>query len=536
MEFNLADIFEDLAAKIPDHHAIVCGDRKLTYGALNRRANRLANWLSGQGIGPGDHIGVHLYNSVEYMEVFIAAFKLRAVAININYRYVPHELRYLFENGALKGLVHQRCFTPLVVEAVEGLSQMEVFLAIEDGSDDDLSTLGSVPFEQAMAESTEDQNFPTRSGEDLFILYTGGTTGMPRGVMWRHEDLYFAGLQGGNPGGDPIEVPEEIADSIVREERYPVNIHSAAPLIHGSAQLACWICIFTGGKMGLVPGRSFNPEASLKLIEDEEMNVINLVGDAMARPLADVLEANPDAYDLETLVALSSAGAILSDVVREQLERLMPDAMILNNFGSSETGHQGTAMYDDEFDGPRFFMDDNTTVFDENNKVVEPGSGQIGRLARSGHLPLGYWGDPVKTAKTFFEIDGKRWVMPGDMAQINDDGTIQLLGRGSICINTGGEKVFPEEVEEAFKSHPAVMDAICVGIPDDRWGERVTALVQLRVGHSATLEDLNQHVRTKVAGYKTPREIHLLDSLSRQPSGKPDYKWAKKKSIELSEG
>jgi acyl-CoA synthetase (AMP-forming)/AMP-acid ligase II len=288
----------------------------------------------------------------------------------------------------------------------------------------------------------------------------------------------------------------------------------------------------TGGRLVLVKGRSFVPEITAKAIGDEGINVINLVGDAMARPLAEVILANPSDYDVSGLVALSSAGAILSDSVKKQLEAALPDTMVLNNFGASETGHQGTAV--DMGDGKlRFFMHgDATLVVDDDMNTVAVG--EEGWIARKGHVPLGYYRDEEKTKKTFTEIDGQRYVVPGDRGILEEE-TIILLGRGSICINTGGEKVFPEEVEEALKGHPAIMDAIVVGLPDEKWGQRVSALVLVRDGHTCSEEDISAHCRSKVAGYKTPRSWFFVDTLNRQPSGKPDYRWAKARALELSE-
>ena len=527
MEYNIADLLECVVDTVPERVALVCGDRRLTYAEFEARANRLAHAFAASGVKAGDHVGLHLYNSAEFVEASFALLKLRAVPININYRYVSDELAYLFDNADLVGLVFQREFAPLIGPALDGLDKLTTFVYVEDQSGADLGAMPSATeFERFAAEGSPERDFEARSPDDVYIVYTGGTTGMPRGVMWRHEDLFFAGLQGGRAGAEDIESPEELAEAIT--EGAPLNIHPAAPLIHGAAQFATWIAMFSGGKAALVPGRSFNPKLTCALIGAEEINVINLVGDAMVLPLAEELERGD--YDVSTLVALSSAGAILSASVRDRLQAQIPDAMILNNYGASETGHQGTAL--SGVPGrPRFFMH-SASVLDDDFKPVEPGSGVVGKLARTGHIPLGYYKDPEKTARTFPVVDGTRWVIPGDMALLEEDGTITLLGRGSICINTGGEKVYPEEVEEAFKAHDAVQDAIVVGIPDDRWGERVTALVLL--GGEATTDELEAHCRTKVAGYKVPREIHIVESLNRQPSGKPDYRWAKKVSMELS--
>jgi acyl-CoA synthetase (AMP-forming)/AMP-acid ligase II len=351
--------------------------------------------------------------------------------------------------------------------------------------------------------------------------------------MWRHIDLFFAALQGGNPGGDPITTADALAPRM-KENGDGLHICSAAPMIHGSSQLASWIALMNGGVAGTVPSRSFDVERILDLADQHGMHTINIVGDAMALPLADALEAHPGRWKLTDLQVLSSAGAVLSGHVRRKLEQHLPQAMILNNFGSSETGHQGTAFYDG--DEVIWIMDEtHTVVLDDELKRVEPGSGKTGRLARFGHIPQGYYGDPVKTAKTFVVgVDGVRYVLPGDMAGVADDGTILFYGRGSVCINSGGEKVFAEEVEEAIKHHPAVFDAVVVGVPDDRWGQRVEALVTLRDGASPDLDEVMAFCRTKVAGYKVPKAVHVVEDLNRQPSGKPDYRWAKAKAIDLA--
>ena len=518
MEFNLADLFETLADAFPDRLAVVSGDATFTYGQLDERATRLANWWLAQGVRAGDHIGLYLYNGHEYLECMLAAWKIRAVTINCNYRYVAEELRYVFDNADLVGVVYE----PELGGEVEAAWLPDMHMRLARGAS----------YEAAIESGSSARDFAPRSQDDLFIIYTGGTTGMPRGVMWRHEDLFFAALQGGNPGGDPIESAAALAPRMT-ENGDGLHILSAAPMIHGSSQLASWIALMNGGVAGTVPSRRFEVEQLLDLADAHGMHTINIVGDAMALPLADALEAHPGRWALEDLQVLSSAGAVLSGHVRRKLEEQLPMAMILNNFGSSETGHQGTAFYDG--DEVIWIMDErHTTVLDEDLGRVEPGSGVIGRLARFGHIPLGYYGDAEKTARTFVTApDGVRYVLPGDMAGVAADGTVLFRGRGSVCINTGGEKVFAEEVEEAIKHHPAVFDAVVVGVPDTRWGQRVEALVTLRGDVAADLDDVIDFCRTRVAGYKVPKAVHVVDDLNRQPSGKPDYRWAKATAIAL---
>jgi len=523
-EFNLADLFEQIVDVVPDRIALVSGADRYTYARLETEANAAAHWLAEQGVGPGDHVGLHLYNGAPYIVMMHACFKLRAVPININYRYVTHELSYLFDNADLVAVVTEQQFSAMVGEAIKAAPSVKSILVVEDDS--------GAPFthpclREVLASYDTARNFGSRSGDDLFIIYTGGTTGMPRGVMWRQKDVFFAALQGGNPGDDPFSEPAEVASSI-EAGRYPMNMHPAAPLIHGAAMLTYWIATLTGGKIVLVPGRSFQPEETVRVLQEEQIEVMNFVGDAMATPFCDALEAAGE-VNMENLLTISSAGAILSMTIKERLERLLPDVLLLNNFGSSETGHQGTALYEDEEGKPQkpvWYLDEYTAVLDDDGNVVEPGSGQTGWLARTGHIPLGYYGDPEKTARTFVEAQGRRWVMPGDMARAEEDGSVTILGRGAVCINSGGEKVFPEEVEEGLKAHASVFDALVVGVADERWGQRVEAVVQLRPGVTLSSEDLDAHVRTRVAGYKAPRRYSFVERVERQPSGKPDYKWA----------
>jgi acyl-CoA synthetase (AMP-forming)/AMP-acid ligase II len=359
----------------------------------------------------------------------------------------------------------------------------------------------------------------------LYIIYTGGTTGMPKGVMWRHEDLFFSGLQGGSPGGDPVESPEQLVEQ-AQEGWYTVTMLPCAPFIHGAAQFTQWICHLTGGKLVLQHGPSFDAGRILSLVAEEEASTLSLVGDAMAIPLIEELRAGD--YDMSNLAVIASAGAILSASVQAEIEELLPDVMIINSFGTSESGDLGRAAGDeDSHEGrPSFYMGDDVTVLDEDGNQIEPGSGQIGTVARSGRLPLGYYKDAEKTAERFKEFNGKRWVVPGDFATIEEDGRITFLGRGSKCINTGGEKVFPEEVEEALKAHTDIIDALVVAVPDPRFGSKVAAVFNTRKNKQLSLDEVKQHCRKHIAGYKIPRQITITETVSRMPSGKPDYTWA----------
>ena len=529
MKFNIADLFESLADVIGDREALVCGDQRLTFRRLDERANRLAHHLASRGVGPGDHVGMYLFNCAEFIEGMLAAFKLRAVPININYRYVADELRYMLDNADLAALIYQREFAPVVRDVAKDFASLRVLIHVDDDSAADLGDLRTTEFEQALAAESPDRGFPERSEDDLYIIYTGGTTGMPKGVMWRHGDVFFAGLQGGNPGGAPIARAEELAET-ARQKNPAMVTMPVAPFIHGAAQWAALIGMFGGGKVVIQPGRSMNAALIWELVARERVNLMTIVGDAMARPLATELAAHPDRYDTSSLIVMGSAGAVFSEAVKEELKRHLANVFFIDSFGSTESGHTGSMTATRSASGsghPRFQMTDNVTVLDDQRRRVVPGSGVMGMLARKGRLPVGYYKDPKKTAETFIEIDGERWVVPGDMATLDADGMITVFGRGAVCINSGGEKIFPEEVEEVLKAHPDVEDAIVVGVPDQRWGQRVAAVVQPRLGRSLRDESIDAHCRKHIAGYKVPKEVHFVSRVQRQPSGKPDYKWAK---------
>jgi len=517
MQFNLADLYESHADAFPDRLALVSGPVRWTYRQLDDRANRLAQHWRAQGVGPGESIGLCLYNCHEYIECMLAAWKIGARTINVSFRYKARDLAYVFANADLVGLVTEAELRP----ECEAARQPQMRFVLERGP----------AYEEALAAASDARPTVPRSADDLVIIYTGGTTGMPRGVMWRHEDLFFAALQGGNPGGEPITNASELTPRML-ENGGGINVLSAPPLIHGSAQLASWLALMNGGVAAVVPGRSLMPEAIWDMVQAEGIHTLNIVGDAMALPLVEVLEQNPGRWDLRELMVVTSAGAVLSTSVRERLEAHLPRGMVMNNFGASETGHQGAAFYDEG--KPVWVLDErHTTVLDDQLDPVVPGSGVVGRIARFGHIPLGYYGDPVKTAATFPTRNGRRYAIPGDMATVQEDGAIVFLGRGSACINTGGEKVFAEEVEELLKAHPAVRDAIVVGLPDPRWGQRVVGLVTAR-GGPVEEETVLAWCRGQIAAYKVPKQLFVVESLARQPSGKPDYPGAQAAAAALA--
>ena len=526
--FNLADLFEVVADACPERLALVAGDVRLTYAELEQRANRLAHHLLAAGVSAGDHIGIYAWNRAEWIESMLAAYKARAVPININYRYVEDELRYIFDNADLVALVFERSFTPKVAAVLPDLPRLRHLVVLEDGggdgSDRDTSAIGAVPYESALAKASPDRDFDTRSPDDLYILYTGGTTGMPKGVMWRSEDIFFGAMGGGNFGGPPAERPEDLARSAAND---PVVSCVTPPLMHGGGQWVTFITFTTAGTVVLYTGRRYDAGEIWRIASRERANSVMVVGDAMARPLAEALGSTTD-LDLSALAVIGSGGAILSKPVKEQLRAALPNVIVMDSFGASETGANGSVMdIGAPAAGPRFTMGEHTTVLGADLRPVTPGSGEVGRLAKKGHIPLGYYKDEGKTAATFLtDADGVRWVVPGDFATVEADGTITLLGRGSVSINTGGEKVFPEEVEAALKGHPDVFDAVVVGVPDKHFVERVVALVTPRAGATPTLDDLREHCRTTIASYKAPREVHLVDEIVRTPAGKPDYRWA----------
>ncbi|MFD3663875.1 acyl-CoA synthetase [Streptomyces sp. NPDC058659] len=536
MEYNLADLFESVVDVVPDREALVYVDhpgtgeeRRLTYAELDAAANGIAHHLIEAGIRPGEHLGLHLYNGVEYLQTVLACLKARIVPVNVNYRYVEEELVYLYRDADLAALVFDAEFTERVAAARPQTEKLRHLVRVGTPPEG-APALDCVPFAEAEASGSAERGFEPRSGDDLFIIYTGGTTGMPKGVLWRQEDLFFAGLFGGEPSGEPVKRPEELAERVAAG-RPGITFFPAPPLMHGTSTLTAFIAFNYGQRVAL--HRKYVPEEVLRTLEKEKVSSISLVGDAMLRPLVDALRGPLKGTDLSALFSLSSSGAIMSDTVRVQLQELMPNVLLLNNFGSTESGSNGRATDDSGPDkGFRLHVNERTQVVDPATR--EPvATGETGRLAQRGHVPLGYYNDPAKTAETFFEKDGVRWVLLGDMATVDEHGVVTVLGRGSQCINTGGEKVYPEEVEQALKSHPDVYDALVAGVPDARWGNHVAAVVQLRAdAPPLDLEAVQNHCRARLAGYKVPRQLVLTDRIQRSPSGKADYRWARSVAVD----
>jgi len=530
MHFNLADLFEAVADAVPEREAIVCGSSRSRYRDLDQGANRIAHYLKQQGVKPGDHVGLYMYNCMEYMEAMLACFKIRAVPINVNYRYVKDELLYIFNNADMVACVHHREFIPHIGEVRSAAPQLNTFISVDDDSGEDLSKIGAVDYQAAQQDQSNERDFEERSEDDYFILYTGGTTGMPKGVMWPHKNVFFAAMGGGghfSPNG-ACEKPEDIVDRVTE---HPMCGIALAPLMHGASWWFACIQLLAGNKLVLNHNRSLKGEQVWQIVADEKVNAVQIVGDAMAIPLLDALDANPDRWDLSSVFNIGSGGAIFSDAKQAAFIKHFPNAFITNSFGSSEGGQMGmdngsrrnqTGLGNVERND---YMD---VIIDEEGQPRRHAElGETGIFARSGYIPKGYYNDPEKTAKTFVEVDGKTWLLTGDAAKLEEDNTITVYGRGSNCINSGGEKIFPEEVEDALKAHDGIFDALVVGVPDERWGSRVSAIIQARDGASLTLDSVQDHCRNHIAGYKVPREIHLIGEVPRAPSGKPDYKTAK---------
>jgi acyl-CoA synthetase (AMP-forming)/AMP-acid ligase II len=526
MVLNVADLVEHAVDLVPERTALVCGDRRVTYAELEERTNRLAHHLARHGIGPGDHVGIYAANALETAESLIALCKLRAVAVNVNYRYTENELRYVLDNADAVGLIHQRGLSGRVAAVLPDLPKVRHVVVAEDGTPQDgvAAGYGAVPYDDALAGASPERDFGPRDPGDLYLLYTGGTTGRPKGVMWRHEDVWRV-----LGGGVDFVTGEPVADEW-QQARAGVDFFLVrlvvAPLMHGQAQWAMLGAFFTASTVVLMP--KFDADEIWRAVENERVQVMAIVGDAMARPMIETYQAG--SYDASSLVAISSTAALMSPAVKQQYLETFPNTVLTDAIGSSETGFAGIGYVTKDglsSRGPRVNATKDAIVIDDEGRRVEPGSGVVGRLARGGNVPLGYYKDPEKTAQLFVEVEGRRYTVPGDFALHEADGTLVLLGRGNMCINTGGEKVFPEEVEGVLKGHPGVFDCYVVGVPDERMGSRVAAVVQWRDGVTPDVADLDRHGRRSLAGYKMPRSYWFAESIARLPTGKPDYGWAK---------
>lgn len=530
---NIADLAEHAIDAVPDRVALICGDDKLTYAELEEKANRLAHYLLDQGVKKDDKVGLYCRNRIEIVIAMLGIVKAGAILVNVNYRYVEGELRYLFDNSDMVALVHERQYSDRVANVLPDTPNVKTILVIEDGSRDaegpDYRRYGGVEFYSAIAQGSPERDFGERSADDIYLLYTGGTTGFPKGVMWRHEDIYRVLLGGTDfATGEFVKDEYDLAKGATASPpmiRYPIP-----PMIHGATQSATWMSIFSGQTTVLAP--EFNAEEVWRTIHKHKVNLLFFTGDAMARPLLDALDRDHD-YDLSSLFLLASTAALFSPSIKEKLLELLPNRVITDSIGSSETGFGGTSIVAKDAPhsgGPRVTIDHRTVVLDEAGNEVKPGSGVRGLIAKKGNIPVGYYKDEKKTAETFKTFNGVRYAIPGDYALVEEDGTVTMLGRGSVCINSGGEKIYPEEVEAALKGHPDVFDALVVGVPDPRYGQHVAAVVAPRSGARPALAELDRFVRSHIAGYKVPRSLWLVDEVKRSPAGKPDYRWAKEQT------
>ncbi len=530
MALNIADLAEHAIDAVPDRVALICGDETLTYGQLEEKANCLAHYLIDQGVKKDDKVGLYCRNRIEIVIAMLGIVKAGAILVNVNLRYVEGELKYLFDNSDMVALVHERRYADRVANVLPETPNVKTILVVEDGSDDDYQRYGGVEFYSALEQASPERDFGERSPDDIYLLYTGGTTGFPKGVMWRHEDIYRV-LFGGTDfaTGEPVADEYDLAKQAAAGPpmiRYPIP-----PMIHGATQSATWMALFSGGTVVLAP--EFDADEVWRTIEKHKVNLLFFTGDAMARPLLDALTKLHDSGhepDLSSLFLLASTAALFSPSIKEKLLELLPNRVITDSIGSSETGFGGTSVVakgEAHTGGPRVTIDKKTVVLDEDGNEVQPGSDKVGFIAKRGHIPVGYYKDEKKTAETFKTFNGVRYAIPGDYAKVEADGTVTMLGRGSQSINSGGEKIYPEEVEAALKGHPDVFDALVVGVPDERYGQCVAAVVHRRPGTNPTLADLDAFVRQEIAGYKVPRKVWWVDEIHRTPAGKPDYRWAK---------
>ncbi|ACG78476.1 CoA synthetase, long-chain fatty acid:CoA ligase [Phenylobacterium zucineum HLK1] len=534
--WTLVAVWEAIAAAQPERPALIQGERTVSWGAFDARADALAAHLIGKGLGRQAKVAAYLFNGPEYLETYFAAFKGGFAPVNTNYRYGPEELLYLFDNADAEAIVFHAGFAGTLEAIRDRLPRVKAWVAVaEPGhavpawAEDYEAIAGRTPAERPA------QAPWGRSGDDLLLLYTGGTTGMPKGVMWRQDDLFNVIGAGGHAamGVEPVTSLEEVAARLESPGHVRPTALIACPLMHGTGQFSAFITLNLGGTVATLPSRKFDAAELWNEAERLKADSIAIVGLAFSTPMLEALEAHPGRWDLSSVKLMSSSGSMWSQENKRGLLRHATNAVIYDSLGSSEAVGLGASASapGQEAATAAFMLGPNCAVFTEDGRRVEPGSGERGMVAVSGFLPTGYYKDPEKSAKTFRTFEGQRWSVPGDWAEVNPDGTLKLLGRGSVCINTGGEKVFPEEVEEALKTHPAVRDAVVVGVPDPRFGERICAVVEPEANTEPTLADLSQHVHGRLAGYKAPRELVLVESIGRAPNGKVDYKAVKERAL-----
>ena len=527
--WNFADVWETIAEAIPDEPALVHGAERRTWAELDRRATAVARTLVAHGAQPQDKVAQYLYNGNEYIEALFATMKAGLVPVNSNYRYLDGELVYLWDNADVVAVVLHGSLAERVEHIRAQLPRIALWLWVDDGSGSCPSW--AVPFEEAAAANGPPLR-DARSDDDLLLLYTGGTTGMPKGVMWRQDDLYNSFSQG--LWKDPTSLALDAVRERVTTRRRPVGL-PACPLMHGTGLFGAMASLSQGGSVVTLPKRSFDVDELLTTIDAEHVNIVSLVGEAFAKPMVDALDAEPTRWHLGSLVAIVSSGVMLSESTKRSLLQRQPRLRIVDALSSSEA--LGIAQSVSTADRPaataRFSLADGARVVTEDGRDVEPGSGEVGLVAVAGYQPIGYYKDPDKSASTFRLIDGVRHSVPGDYATVEADGTLTLLGRGSASVNTGGEKVFPEEVEEVLKEHPSVRDAAVVGLPDARFGEVVVVVVEAAAGHTVDATELRDHARAHLAAYKAPRHVVVVDSLGRGANGKLAYARLREQAAQL---
>ncbi|MCP2625276.1 acyl-CoA synthetase [Mycolicibacterium smegmatis] len=545
VSFDLSTVFSTVAAAVPDQTFVVWRDRRLTYAQFDAHVDGFAHFLVSAGLGVHteraalaghesgqDHLGIYLRNGNEYLEAMIGSYRARVAPFNVSYRYVEEELLYLLTDSNARALVYNAEFAPRVAAIRDRLPNLAVLIQVADDSGNELLP-GAVDYEAILGTPEPEGGMPVPSGDDLYILYTGGTTGMPKGVLWRQHDIFLSSM-GGRPFGAEnfLSSYEELADK-ARASAGAMSMLMIPPFMHGAAQWASYTAITMGGKL-VIPDDvvRLRPDAALRLAERERVMSIPVVGDAIARPLIDEIEGGN--YDLSGLVTISNGGAPLSPTVRSRILAALPHLLLLDAVGASESGAQMSAYTTSgaETQPATFTPQPDTAVVSEDlTRVLGPGEGG-GWLARRDLIPLGYLGDAEKTARTFPTVDGVRWSVPGDRANVLPDGRIQLLGRDSVTINSGGEKIFVEEVERAIAAHPAVYDVVVVGRPSERWGSEVVAIVQFAEGASATDDELVEVCERSIARYKIPKAFIRSPEIVRSPAGKADYRWAKQIATE----
>lgn len=530
--WNFGDILDTIEKVIPpDNTAIVYGDQRISWGDMGRRTNNLAGYMLKTGAQPGEKIALYLRNHPAYVEGLATAFKARQDHVNINYRYVGDEASYVMRDAGATTVIFAKEFSPIIEEIKDKLPLVARWICVED---DSAATRPSfaVDYETLAEEGDGAPLGIERSPDDEFLLYTGGTTGMPKGVVWSHDILAKSLLS-------PLlldPVPGDLEELVGQVKAAP-GAHvliPACPLMHGTGLFPTIATLAVGGKVVLMTNPGFDAKELWSGVAAEGVTQIVLVGDAFAKPMLMALEAAPGAYDVSSVKMMLSSGLIWSQEVKQGLINHMPQVVLIDSVGASEAVGFAVSLTaaGAVADTAKFMLGEDSKIIAEDGRVIEAGSEEIGMLARGGHIPLRYHGDPEKSAKTFKTINGVRYSIPGDFCRHNADGSITLLGRGSGCINTAGEKVYAEEVEEALKTHPTVMDALVVGVPDEKWGQAVTAVVEMREGQGLDARALQEHVRASLAAYKAPKSIHAVETMFRGPNGKSDYKSARAYALE----